>query len=165
MRRSSIRQPFFVQCLAPLLQYIHRATVARMPSIKPRQLTAHRHAVAVLVLCAQGLTVGCATLTPKLMPGHVGFIAASAGDVFSTKRALAVGATERNPFLGEQPGTGKIIALKVGGWVAMRTIERAVEKEIGRDLKWWENVLLWIIPTGVSVWATQHNMRVAGSYQ
>ncbi len=165
MRRSSIGTPFFVRCIAPLQQYIYTATVMRTPSIERRQLTARRLAVAVLVLCAHGLTVGCATLTPKLTPGHVGFIAASAGDVFSTQRALSVGATERNPFLGEQPGTGKIIALKVGGWAAMRTIERAVEKEIGRDLKWWENVLLWIIPTGVSVWATQHNMRVAGSYQ
>jgi len=161
MHNSTRNHPFFGSCVAPILQWRDGATGT--PTADPWQAgpAVRRLIVAVAVLMVTASGIGCASVRPQVSPGHVGFILASAGDVLSTNRALSSGATEQNPLLGGNPSTSKLLAMKVGGWAALRTIENAVEGEIGRPLHWWENLLFWAIPTGVSVWATQHNLYVA----
>jgi len=107
---------------------------------------------------------GCATLAPKRSVAHAGFIAASAADVVSTQKALAAGATEKNPFMGDNPSAAKMAAVKLVGWSLIRTLEHTVESEIGRDLRWYEQVLFWAIPTGLTAWASAHNFNVAQQY-
>jgi len=109
-------------------------------------------------------SIGCASLAPRPTIAHAGFLAASTLDVVSTQKALGAGAQELNPIMGPNPSAMKMTAVKMAGWSLLRTLENTVEKEIGRDLKWYEQVLFWAIPTGLTAWASAHNFEVASEF-
>ncbi len=100
-------------------------------------------------------------MAPRPNVAHMGYIAASAGDVASTQRALGAGGVETNPVLGSNPGLEKLVGIKVVGWAGLRALEGVLERKVRRPLKWWEQALVWAVPIGVSAWATTHNNGVA----
>ena len=112
--------------------------------------------VRVTFIIASLTLSGCA-IAPKPNIAHAGFIAATALDIDSTQRALDAGFTERNPLYGSRPTSARMVAVKLAGWALLRTLENTLEKEIGRGLKWYERILFWAIPTGVTAWAAKHN--------
>ncbi len=152
---------FLARFIAPLHQRRDMAT--ELPTFGPWQVSGAAHRLVAACLCAllavTGL--GCASLAPRPTIAHAGFLAASTVDVISTQVALGAGAQERNPFMGSNPSVLKMTAVKMAGWSLLRTLENTVEKEIGRDLKWYEQVLFWVIPTGLTAWASAHNFGVA----
>lgn len=124
--------------------------------------------LAVLVLLCGLLAlvpaIGCASIAPRPTVAHGAFLGVSTLDVISTQKALAAGAQEINPLLGDNPTALKMTAVKMVGWSLLRTIENTVEKEIGRDLRWYEQILFWAIPTGLTAWASAHNFGVASEF-
>lgn len=152
---------FFDHFVAPLPQCCDEAT--GLPIADPWQGSRAKHRLVAAILCG-ALTVagiGCASLAPRPTIAHAGFIAASTIDVISTQKALGAGAQELNPIFGQNPSVTKMAAVKLAGWSLLRTLENTVEKQIGRDLKWYEQVLFWAIPTGLTAWASAHNFGIA----
>lgn len=98
-----------------------------------------------VILLALALT-GCASFMQTVRPnhlGHTGYIGAQTADVITTRYAIDRGATEANPLLGDNPGTTKLIVWKAGIWYALRAMEVGWERELGRDLHWYERFLFW----------------------
>lgn len=120
-----------------------------------------RIGVAVILAVLTMLASGCASMRPQADLAHAGYALSAAADVQSTQRALATGATEVNPLLGADPSTVKTVGLKAAGFFALRSIESTWESKLGRNLKWYEKILLWGIPIGLQSWAATHNSRVA----
>ncbi len=77
-------------------------------------------------------------MAPRANVAHIGYIAASAGDIASTQRALRAGAVEMNPLLGSNPNIEKLVGIKVAGWAGLRAFEGVLERHVERPLKWWE---------------------------
>lgn len=152
---------FFGRCIAVSMQCQDAATAARRRAHEAIRGPLGRQACVLLIVFVMLAGAGCASLAPKASPSHAAYLASSAGDVISTERALAAGAREANPLLGENPSTPKLIGVKVATWAGLRAFEEALEREFGRDLKWWEQAILWAVPAGLQTWATFRNMGVA----
>lgn len=107
------------------------------------------------------LGTGCASIRPQADLAHVGYAISAAADAHTTQQALASGAQETNPLLGSDPSAAKVAALKTVGFVALRSIETSWERKLGRNLKWYEKVLLWGLPIGLQTFAALNNSQVA----
>ncbi len=164
MQQTNPRGFFLGKSIAPLPQCCDEATGLRTAG--PWQVGRAVHRLVAASLCAALAIsgIGCASLAPRPSVGHAGFLAVSTLDVVSTQRALAAGAQEINPLMGSNPTALKMTAVKMVGWSLLRTIENTVEQEIGRDLRWYEQVLFWAIPTGLTAWASAHNFGVASEF-
>lgn len=121
----------------------------------------HRWVTAVTLSILTVLGTGCASIRPQADLAHIGYAVSAAADAHTTQQALATGAQEMNPLLGSDPSTAQVAALKTVGFVALRSIETSWERRLGRDLKWYEKVLLWGVPIGLQTWAATHNAQVA----
>jgi len=157
---------FLASIIAPIRQRCDGATgVAQAAPWQARR--ASRRLVAACLVAVLGLAgagAGCASLAPRPSIGHAGFLAASTMDIVSTQRALDAGAQERNPLMGSNPTPARMVAVKMAGWSLMRTIEASVEDGLGRQLRWYEQILFWAVPTGLTAWASAHNFGVAAAY-
>ena len=164
MQQRTRLASFFDHSSAPLPQWYDEAT--GLPIADPWQGSRATHRLVAAILCG-ALTVagiGCASFAPKPTIAHAGFIAASTIDVIYTQKALGAGAQELKPIFGQNPSVAKMAAVKMAGWSLIRILETTVEKEIGRELKWYERVLFWAVPTGLTAWASAHNFGVASEY-
>jgi len=103
---------------------------------------------------------GCASVAPQASPAHIWFGASAAGDIASSQAAFDRGATEQNPLMGSSPTALKMAAFKGGGWVLMRTLEDALERDLGRPLNKWQQFLIWLPINAFQTWATFHNHGV-----
>ena len=167
MQKPARRAPFFALTVAPLQQCRDEATGG--PTADPWQAGRAIGRLVAACLCAILATagIGCATLeplAPKANIGHAGFLAASTVDVISTQKALNAGAQELNPLMGTNPSPAKMTAVKMVGWSVLRTLENTVESEIGRNLRWYEQVFFWAIPTALTAWVSARNFDVAAQY-
>lgn len=161
MYEKSYLPTYFARSVTPLQRWCYETTRTRKgAAIKPRCRNGRQIAIlAGLIALVAGS--GCASMAPRANLAHIGYIAASAGDVVSTQRALSLGAVEANPLLGSNPSTPKLVAIKLAGWGGLRALEGLLERRAKRPLKWWEQAIVWAAPIGVTVWATANNNSVA----
>ncbi len=115
----------------------------------------------LLLAALLSLTAGCASVAPRATPGHISYWATATTDIATSQAAFGRGAVELNSLLGENPSTGKMIVFKMAGFALFRILIGAIESEIGRSLKWFEELLVMSPAIGLQTWATINNHGVA----
>ena len=43
------------------------------------------------------------------------------------------------------------MAKSLGWWTTFRALEYGLQAAVGRELRWWERALFWVLPTLVNV--------------
>ena len=103
---------------------------------------------------------GCASVAPRPTVAHAWFGVSAVTDIASSQAAFDRGAAEQNPLMGDDPSVTKMVAFKVVGFAVTAAMVNAIEEQLGRDLTWLQEFLIWLPINAFQTWATFHNHGV-----